>query len=87
MSNSAIFTDFKELIYKERLQYQVCIILSLVVAAITGILYYPYNFIFQRFIGSINPLVASIFIVLSGFILLSFLLYKSWLAGAVVSVH
>ncbi len=73
-------TKIKELISNERLQYLVYIGLSIVVVGLTGIAYFSNNLIFQRFIGSINPPIASLFIIVLGFILLSFLLSKGWFA-------
>ncbi|VVB97487.1 Uncharacterised protein [uncultured archaeon] len=73
-------TKIKELISNERLQYLVYIGLSIVVVGLTGIAYFSNNLIFQRFIGGINPLIASLFIIILGFIILSFLLSKGWFA-------
>ncbi|MDL5503242.1 MAG: hypothetical protein QSU88_08495, partial [Candidatus Methanoperedens sp.] len=70
----------KELISNERSQYLVYTGLSIVVAGLTGIAYFSNCLIFQRFIGGINPLTASLFIIVLGFILLSFLLSKGWFA-------
>jgi hypothetical protein len=70
----------EELIPKERLQYQVYIGLSIVVVGLTGIIYFSDNLLFQRFIGRINPLIASFFIVFLGVISLSFLLSRGWFA-------
>ncbi len=68
----------KELIYNERLQYQVFIGLSIVVLVLTGIGYFSNKLLFQQFFGEINPLIVCIFIIVLGFTLLSFLLSKSW---------
>ncbi len=73
-------TKIKGLISKERSQYQIFIGLSIVVIVLTGILYFSDNLLFQRFIGGINPLIASFFIVFLGVISLSFLLSKGWFA-------
>ncbi len=70
----------KELVSKERSQYLVFIGLSIVAVGLTGIAYFSNNLLFQQFIGGINPLIASLFIVILGFILLSFLLSKGWFA-------
>jgi hypothetical protein len=72
-------TKIKGLISKERSQYLVYIGLSFGVVVLTGILYFSDN-PFQRFIGGINPLIASFFIILLGFISLSFLLSRGWFA-------
>lgn len=73
-------TKFKQLISDNRLQYRICFGLTCIVAIFTFILYFSDGQIFKRFIGSIHPLIASLVIIISGFILLSFLLYKNWLA-------
>ncbi|MCZ7382560.1 MAG: hypothetical protein O8C64_13440 [Candidatus Methanoperedens sp.] len=52
-------TKIKELISKERQQYLVFIGLSIGVVVLTGILYFSDKLLFQRFIGGINPLLAS----------------------------
>jgi len=68
----------KELISKERTQYLVFICLSIVVFGLTGLVYFFDNLVFQRFLGGINPLIASFFAILLGFFLFSFLLSKGW---------
>jgi len=70
----------KELISRERLQFLVFIVLSIVIAVLTGILYFSDNLFFSRFIGTINPLIASFLIVFLGVISLSFLVSKGWFA-------
>ncbi len=45
---------------------------------LTGILHVSDNLLFERFIGGINPLIASFFIVFLGVISLSVLLSKGW---------
>jgi hypothetical protein len=47
---------------------------------LTATLYFSDEQFFKRYIGSINPLLACSIIILAGFILLSFLLYKDWFA-------
>ncbi len=69
-------TKIKELISRERSQYQVYIGLSIGIIMLTGILNVSDNLLFQRFIGGINPLTASFFIILLGIISLSVLLSK-----------
>lgn len=80
ISKKIAVAKIKELIYKEKQQYKVFIGLSVAVTAMAGALYYSDNFIFERFIGYINPLIASITIIITGFILLSFALFKNWFA-------
>ena len=46
----------------ERPQYLVFISLSIVIVVLTGIIYFSDNLLFQRFIGGINPLIASFFL-------------------------
>lgn len=67
-----------ELISNNRFQYQVYTGLSLLVLGFTGIIYYADRLIFQRFFGSVNPLLALPIAIILGFILLSILLYKNW---------
>ncbi len=73
-------TKIKELISKERFQYLVIIALSIGAVGLTGIIYFSNNLPFERFIGSINPLIAALFIIFLGVILLSFLLSQGWFA-------
>lgn len=73
-------TRIKKLISKERLQYLVFISLSIGAVGLIGILYFSNNLIFERFLGGINPLIASPFIIFLGVVLLSFLLSKGWFA-------
>lgn len=73
-------TKIRELISKEKLQYLVLIGLSIGVVGLAGIIYFSNNLPFQRFIGRINPLIASFFIILLGVTLLSFLLSQGWFA-------
>jgi hypothetical protein len=69
---------YKQHLDKEKLQYQIYTGLSLIVFLLAGLLYFFDRHIFTRLIGSINPLIAVAAIIISGFILLSFLLYKGW---------
>jgi len=69
-----------ELISNERLQYLVLISLSLGVAGLTGILYLRNNLFLQSYIGSFNPLIAIVLIILLGITLLCFLLSRRWFA-------
>jgi len=71
-------TKIKELISRERSQYQVYIGLSVGILMLTVILHLSDNLLFKRFIGGINPLSASFLIVLLGIISLSVLLSKGW---------
>lgn len=73
-------TTIKELISKERLQYLVFIGLSIGIFGLTGIGYFSNNLLFQRFLGRANPLLAIIFIILLGVILLSVFLSQGWFA-------
>lgn len=45
---------------------------------LVGIGYFSDNLLFQRFLGGINPLAVGFFIVVLGFVLLSFILSKDW---------
>ena len=62
----------------DRLQFWVFMGLSLGVLGFTGILYFADKLLFQRFLGKINPLIAFLFAVVLGFVLLSFLISKKW---------
>jgi hypothetical protein len=64
--------------FAERLQYLIYLGVSLVVFSFTIILYFLDRQVFQRFLGSIDPLAAILAAIVVGFILLSFLLYKKW---------
>jgi len=65
-----------ESFFAERLQYLVYLGVSLVVFIFTIILYFSERQVFQRFLGSIDPLAAFLIAIVMGFILLSFLLTK-----------
>jgi hypothetical protein len=78
--NKLSMTKIKELISKERSQYLVFTGLSIGVVVLTGIIYFSNNLLFQRFIGGINPLIASFFIFFLGVISLTFLLSRGWFA-------
>ncbi len=73
-------TKIKELISKERLQYLVYLGLSIGVIGLTGLGYFSDNLLFQRFLGKINLLIAILFIIFLGLVLLSFLLSQGWFA-------
>jgi len=60
------------------MQYQIYIRSSFIVVIVTAILFFFDEQVFQRFIGSINPLLACVIILITGFILLSYLLSKDW---------
>lgn len=68
----------EELVSNEYVQYRVFAVFSIGVICLTGILNYSKSLSFQRFIGGINPVLAMLFIAISGFLLLSFLLSKDW---------
>lgn len=67
-----------ESFFTEKLQYLVYLGVSLVVFSFTIVLYFSERQVFQRFLGSIDPLVAFLIAIVAGFILLSFLLFKKW---------
>lgn len=73
-------TKIKELITNERLQYQVLIGISIGVLALTVIGYFSNTLFFQRFMGSINPLIVILLIIFLGVVLLSLLLSRGWFA-------
>ncbi len=63
------------------MQYRVVTALSVGAVGLTGIVhYFVDDRIFQRFIGSLNPLAAALFLAVLGFVLLSFLLSQGWFA-------
>jgi hypothetical protein len=68
----------ESIISKEKLQYIVFIGLSVGAIGLAAILHFFNNLIFERLIGSINPLIAAFFVVFLGFISLSFLLSRGW---------
>jgi hypothetical protein len=70
----------KELILAEKTQYQVFLGLSIVVLGLTGIVFFADKQPFERFIGSFNPLLAALLIVVLGGILLTLLLSREWFA-------
>lgn len=71
-------TKIKEMIFRERLQYQVFLGLSLAVMGLTGIVHFTDDLPFGRFIGGFNPLLAGLLIIILGGILLTFLLSRGW---------
>ena len=68
----------KELFARERRQYLIFLGVSFVAAISTGILYFSKFQSFQLYFGKINPILTVITIVITGLILLTFLLSKSW---------
>ena len=62
----------------ERFQYLVYLGVSLVVFSFTTILYFSERQVFQRFLGSVDPLAAMLTAIVVGFVLLSFLITKKW---------
>lgn len=73
-------TKLKKLVSNERLQYLIFLSLSIVIAGMTGLVHLSDTFLFQRYIGSINPFIAFVLICFLGAILLSFFLFKGWFA-------
>ncbi len=71
-------TRMRELIYRERLQYQVFLGLSVLVTVLTGIIHFTDNRPFERFIGGIRPLPAGLLIIILGGIFVTFLLSRGW---------
>ncbi|MBI1742637.1 hypothetical protein HYR54_06160, partial [Candidatus Acetothermia bacterium] len=80
MRKMAIMTKIKELISNERLQYLIFIGLSIGAIGLTGILYFFNALVFQPYTGGINPFVAAAFVIVLGFISVSFLLSRGWFA-------
>jgi hypothetical protein len=68
----------KQLFIHHRQQCLVLAGLSVGVLVLTTILYYSDNFIFERFLGAINPLFAFSLIILAGAAAVSFLVYNGW---------
>jgi hypothetical protein len=62
----------------QQLQYQIYMGLASLIITLTGIFHFRDEHIFQRYTGSINSLIAGVTIIITGFILLSFMLSKGW---------
>lgn len=60
------------------MQYQVFFGLSIGVLGLTGIIYFTNNQPFERFIGSLNPILAGMLIIILGGLLLTYLLSRGW---------
>ena len=69
-----------KIIFKERFQFLIFLYLSLGVAAFTLILSYIDYYTFSRFLGNIDPLLAILITILTGFSVLKFLLSKTQFA-------
>lgn len=69
-----------ELIANNPVQYLIYIGISIAAWIFVGILYLRDSLYFQFFLGKVNPLIAIISISLLGFVLLSVLLSRGWLA-------
>jgi hypothetical protein len=69
-----------ELITDNPVQYLIYLGISIVAWIFVGILYFRDSLYFQFFLGKVNPLGAIISISLLGFVLLSVLLSRGWLA-------
>lgn len=78
MVKKTIMANLKELIAKERSQYLILISISFGVMLLAGILYFSNTSSFRPYFGKINPLVVIFLTIILGFVLLSFLLSKSW---------
>ena len=78
--NLAYFGKVSESILNDRLQYLVFISVSIGIFVFTGFLYLSDHLLFQRFLGRLNPLIAFLFAIVLGFLLLSFLLSQKWFA-------
>jgi len=68
----------KEIISNEKRQYIIYLVLSLGIVGFTGILYLSNPLSFQLYIGNINPLLMIPFVILLGFVLLTYLLSRGW---------
>ena len=73
-------TPLLELISRERSQYRIFAALSAGTIVLTGLLQYSNEHIFQRVMGGINPLAASLLVVVLGFVYLSLLLSRGGFA-------
>ena len=69
-----------ELITTNRRQYQVYLVLSLVVLGFVSILHGIDRTVFQRFLGGINPLLAFLVAIVLGLFFLSYFLFEGWFA-------
>lgn len=70
--------QIRESVANERLQFLILVAISFGVVTLTGIAYFTDRLVFQKFLGRINPLVASLVIVLIGGVLLTFFLIRGW---------
>ncbi len=77
---TAVMTNAKELIFRERRQYRAYFGLSIAVIALTGLIRFTDNRPFERFIGELNPFLAGLLIIILGGTLLTFLLSRGWFA-------
>lgn len=73
-------TAMLEFIARERPQYRVVAALSLGTIVLTGLLHYFDAHAFQRVMGGINPLAASLLVVVLGVVFLPLLLARGWFA-------
>jgi hypothetical protein len=64
----------------QRIQYLVYLGVSLVIFGFTIVLYFSERQVFQRFLGSMDPIAAFLIAIVAGFILLSFLITKKGFA-------
>jgi len=78
MEGFRIMSKIFELISTERNQVLVYFGISLVIAALTGILYVRNAWLFQAFFGVLNPLLVMLGIILLGVILSIFFLSRGW---------
>ena len=67
-----------EVFSNHKLQYLVLVCISLLVLGCVGILYFSDDQPFQRFLGSYNPLLVFLFVVILGFVLMTFFLSQQW---------
>ena len=71
-------TFINELILKERSQYLIFLSTSLAIAGFTAVLYFAERRIFQKYFGSLNPLLALGLTILLGLTFISFLMTRGF---------
>lgn len=71
---------FIELVSRKRPQYLAYLALSFGVLVLTGLGYFVNNLLFARFLGSLNPLLVVLAVVILGLALSYFLLSRNWVS-------
>lgn len=72
--------QLRDLVVNERPQFLILAAISIGVLTLTAAGYYLDRLLFQRFLGKVNPVLASVAFVLLGGALLTFFLWRGWFA-------